>query len=281
MRQRTLRGIQFGTALSLVVLAAAIPGANASDGKVSAHYAVSFLGLPLGEGTMTSTTDGVSYTTTLNARVGGIARLFAPGHGTAVASGRVVGDRTLASSFRTEIHTRGQVETTAIGMAAGNVQSVSISPQKPPHPQATPVPDNELRGVLDPLSAGIFVTPGTGPVVAAGACNRRSRIYNGRERFDLIFSFVAVRPVEIGGYKGDAVVCSVRYEPVAGYRRDRTDHEQARQRRAEIVLVPVKGLRSLIPARISIQTGFGTGIAQATRLDLDPGLPTTRRAAAQ
>jgi hypothetical protein len=117
-------------------------------------------------------------------------------------------------------------------------------------------------------------------VTGAAACERRSRIYNGTVRFDLIYSFAETRQVDIGGYKGEAAVCRVRFEPIAGYRNDRSDLAAARRRSAEVILVPVTGTRTLVPAKITLVTGYGTGIAQATRLALNPGQPPARRASA-
>jgi hypothetical protein len=253
-------------------LALAAPSAASAQqaGQVSADYAVTFLGISIGTGTMVSTTDGRSYRTTLNARVTGMAAMFAGGTGTATASGQIAGATPVPA----------KVETTQIGMAGGNVSSVVRNPDKPAHTRATPVLPEHLRGVVDPLSAGIFVAGGTGPVTGVAACERRSRIYNGVVRFDLIYSFAETRQVDIGGYKGEAAVCRVRFEPVAGYRSDRSDIAAARRRSAEVILVPVAGTRTLIPAKITLVTGYGTGIAQATRLALNPGAPAARRASA-
>jgi hypothetical protein len=263
-------------------LALAAPSAASAQqaGQVSADYAVTFLGISIGTGTMVSTTDGRSYRTTLNARVTGMAAMFAGGTGTATASGQIAGANPVPASYAVEVRSSGKVETTQIGMAGGNVSSVVRNPDKPAHTRATPVLPEHLRGVVDPLSAGIFVAGGTGPVTGVAACERRSRIYNGVVRFDLIYSFAETRQVDIGGYKGEAAVCRVRFEPVAGYRSDRSDIAAARRRSAEVILVPVAGTRTLIPAKITLVTGYGTGIAQATRLALNPGAPAARRASA-
>ena len=269
-------------ALGLVIATPSAAFAQAS-GQVSADYAVTFLGMSIGSGTMVSTTDGTNYRTTLNARVTGMAALFAGGTGTATASGRIAGSNPVPTNYAVEVRSSGKVETTQIGMAGGNVASVVRNPDKPPHTRATPVLPEHLRGVVDPLSAGIFVAGGTGPVTGAAACERRSRIYNGVVRFDLIYSFAETRQVDIAGYKGEAAVCRVRFEPIAGYRSDRSDIASARRRSAEVVLVPVQGTRTLLPAKITLVTGYGTGIAQATRLALDPAAPATsagRRASA-
>jgi hypothetical protein len=55
--------------------------------------------------------------------------------------------------------------------------------------------------------------------------------------------------------------------------------EALRERLAQVVLVPITGLRTLMPAQISVTTAFGTGVARATRLEVDPKLPQNRRAA--
>ncbi len=268
------------TAASLAaVLAVSVLPARAQSNQVSADYAVSFLGLPIGRGTMVSTGDGRTYRTTLEAEVTGIAALFAGGTGTAVATGRLTPSAAIPSSFSIETRSGSKVETTRITLTGGNVTAIARNPDKPPHPRATPVLPEHLQGVLDPLSAGIFLAGGSGPVTGAAACDRRAPIFGGRERFDLIFSFVETRQVEIGGYKGEAAVCRVRFEPIAGYRPDRNDIQSARRRSAEVILVPVRGTRTLIPARISLSTGYGIGVAEATRLALD-GAPQGRRASA-
>ncbi len=266
--------------LALAAPFASQPAAAQTAGQVSADYAVTFLGMSIGSGTMVSTTDGRSYRTTLNARVTGMAAMFAGGTGTATASGQIAGANPVPANYSVEVRSGGKVETTQIGMAGGNVASVVRNPDKPPHTRATPVLPEHLRGVVDPLSAGIFVAGGSGPVTGAAACERRSRIYNGVVRFDLIYSFTETRQVDIGGYKGEAAVCRVRFEPVAGYRADRSDLAAARRRSAEVILVPVAGTRTLIPAKITLSTGYGTGIAEATRLALNPGQPAARRASA-
>lgn len=265
-------------ALAALLLVTAAP-ARANDGRVSADYAVSFIGIPIGTGTMVSTTDGTNYRTTLTARVTGIAALFAGGSGTAVATGRVTSAGVAPGTFNAEIRTRGKVEAVEIGMAGGQVRSVTRTPNNPLPPNLSPVTEEHLRGVLDPLSSGIFLARGDGPVTGEAACDRHARIFNGRERFDLIYSFVATRQVEIAGYKGPAAICKVRFEPIAGYRMDRPDLEQARRRSAEVTLVPIVGTRTLLPARIAVATGFGSGLAEATRLDLDAGVAVARRAA--
>lgn len=269
------------SALALAALLACVSPASAQTaGRISADYAVTFLGMQIGEGTLTATSDGRSYRTTVNARARGIAALFSGGDGTATSSGQIAGAAVVPAEFSVEIRSGGKVETTRISMAGGNVRSVERNPDKPPHTRATPVLPEHLRGVLDPLSAGLFIASGSGPVTGPGACDRRSRIYSGVVRFDLVYSFVETRQVDIAGYKGDAAVCRVRFEPVAGFRADRSDVEAARRRTAELTLVPVRGTRLLVPARVHLVTGYGTGLAEATRLALDPAAGTARRAAA-
>lgn len=260
----------------LPVLLLFLLAAPARAEDIAADYTVTFLGLSIGNGTLISRVDGRSYTATLNGRTTGIAALFSSGTGTATASGRIAGHAVVPAEFSVEIRSGGKVETTRMSLAGGTVRSVRRDPDKPPHPRATPVLPEHLTGVLDPLSAGVFIASGNGPVTGAGACDRRSRIYSGTTRFDLIYSFVETRPVEIAGYKGEAAICRVRFEPVSGFRADRSDLQSARRRSAELTLVPVSGTRFLVPARVHLVTGYGTGVAEATRLALGP---PARRAA--
>ncbi len=164
-------------AVLMACAAACTAPAYAQSSQVSADYAVSFLGLSIGRGTMVSTGDGRTYRTTLEAEVTGIAALFAGGTGTAVATGRLTPTAAVPSSFSIETRSGSKVETTRIAMTAGNVTSIERNPDKPPHPRATPVLPEHLRGVLDPLSAGIFLAGGSGPVTGAAACDRRAPVF--------------------------------------------------------------------------------------------------------
>jgi hypothetical protein len=75
------------------------------------------------------------------------------------------------------------------------------------------------------------------------------------------------RAVEARG-EGGAVVCAVRFVPVAGHDPKRyLVTYLAAHRDIEIWLVPLAGTRFLVPYRAAMPTPVGRGILQATRAD--------------
>jgi hypothetical protein len=72
--------------------------------------------------------------------------------------------------------------------------------------------------------------------------------------------------VQKPGYAGQVLVCTARYQAVAGHRPDRPGVKfMEENREMSVWLAPVEGTRALIPLRISVLTTIGTNIIEATR----------------
>ena len=91
------------------------------------------------------------------------------------------------------------------------------------------------------------------------ACERTVAIFDGHTRYNLRLAFErfgTAQPVE--GYRGQVVVCSAKFLPVAGY-----DPKHflvtylAAQHETEIWLAPLGTTRLLVPYRASISTPMG------------------------
>ena len=82
------------------------------------------------------------------------------------------------------------------------------------------------------------------------------------------------------GYQGTAVVCAVRFAPIAGHVPDRAAIKYLVQLRdIEMWLAPIAGTRVLIPHRVSIPTLFGSAILEATQFETEAqAVPPTRAA---
>jgi len=79
------------------------------------------------------------------------------------------------------------------------------------------VREQHLKGVVDPLSAIMMISRNA----SADPCDRRIPIFDGRERFDLLFSRkgdMRVTEQAPSGQPGIAHVCGVRYLPIAGHK---------------------------------------------------------------
>src|SRR5262249_33094220 len=124
-----------------------------------------------------------------------------------------------------------------------------------------------VRGVTDPLTAGLIHVAAPGDVITPEACRHTLPIFDGRQRYDLELSFKRIERVRAErGYQGPAVVCMAVYHAIAGHRAERAAVKNLEEsREMEIALAPIAGTRVLAPFRISIPTMLGPAVLQATQ----------------
>ena len=110
-------------------------------------------------------------------------------------------------------------------------------------PRHVPVTDAHRRDVIDPLTAAIVQVSGNGELLTPDVCNRRVAIFDGRMRYDLEFAFKRMDQVKADkGYRGPALVCSVKFSPVAGPMPERLAIKYlAKQSDMEVWLAPISG----------------------------------------
>lgn len=254
------------------VLLAIAAGPAWSQERVSGRYEILIGGLQVGIAGFEGRITQESYQASVSLRLSGVSRVIASGRGSAMASGRIAGGRAVPASYQLTLNTTQQNDAIRMAMSGGSIRSHSAEPERPATPDQIPVTAAHRQGVLDPLSAGFFFVPGSGPTVAAEACAKTFPVFDGRQRYDLSFSYARTEQLKVAGYDGPAVVCNARYRAIAGHRPAVTAPMEA-NRDMQIWLAPVAGTRALVPARISIRTPVGMAEIQPTRLEL--GAPTT------
>jgi hypothetical protein len=263
----TMSRIRLG--LSFAAMAAALlPGgpALAGDSKVVAQYEVTLGGMEIGKAAFVVDINASGFTTVANAKVTGIAQVVAEGNGRAGARGTLVKDRLQPGSFAlTADSDHRQLEIQFGFDKAGTVKDLQVNPAPLPRPDRIEVTDAHRRGVLDPMSATLFVVPGSGDVIGPEACNRVLPIFDGVARYDLSFAYARQEKVATKGFSGPAVVCSVTFKAIAGHRLGRKDIEYMEANKDIAVwLVQVAGSRVLVPFKISVATKVGTCLIAAT-----------------
>jgi hypothetical protein len=136
-----------------------------------------------------------------------------------------------------------------------------------------PLREHHLQGVVDPLSAIMMLSRGA----AADPCDRRIPIFDGKERFDLLFSRkgdIRVTEQSPSGQPGFAHVCRVRYLPIAGHKIDSDTKYMAANDAIEVALRPVPSANVFVPYHISIPTMAGSATIVSKRVEIvSPGKP--------
>ena len=144
----------------------------------------------------------------------------------------------------------------------------------PANPSANHVPLTEADriGAVDPMTALLVHIGGNGATAVPEACKRTVTIFDGHTRFNLRLAFERLDTVKADqGYQGPAVVCSIKFFPVAGYDPNHfLVTYLAAQHDTEIWLAPLAGSRLVVPYRALISTPMGLGILQETKFEFAP-----------
>ena len=233
---------------------------TASAGPVEARYQISVAGLVVGSAQFNGDISDRAYRATLNAQLTGLAGALTSGRGAVQVSGAMQAGRPLSNGYALSANNSQISRTIQIAMAQGNIGQVAIEPPFEPKDDRVPVLEHHRRNVADPVSALLMPVAGNGDMLSPQNCNRTIPVFDGVQRFDIIMSSAGARPLNEPqrGYVGHALVCNVRYAPIAGHRPVPATEFMTKNREMSVWLVPVEGSRTLIPWRIQVKTQLGT-----------------------
>lgn len=187
--------------------------AHAEPVKIHSDYSVSLVGFPVASASFVTVIDGASYRISGQMRTSALSDLISKTRGNASVSGKLAADRLLATSYLVTYTSGKRAHRTEIEFSNGNVKSASNTPEsKEPAAGWVPLSAEDMRTVLDPLSSLVFPA-------GSKVCPRSLPIFDGQSRVTLHLASKGVRPYRTKGFAGDAIVCSIRFEPKSGYRK--------------------------------------------------------------
>ncbi len=170
--------------------------------------------------------------------------------------GALLFDRAVPGSYKYNFRTKRKTGSVDVRFLKGNVKSVKLVPPRGPSPKIVPLKPAHLKGVFDPMSALIVLSR----VQSGNPCQRRIGIFDGKQRFDLEFSYrrrERISEARPSGQPRFAYVCRVRYRPIAGYKNNRTTREMAGNSNMEVAMRPIPSAKLLLPYRVTIPSRIG------------------------
>jgi hypothetical protein len=247
-------------------LAVAAPAA-ADTAKIGAIYDISFSGLSFAQGKLSLVVDGDAYSAKVAMRPAALARIFSSEKVDAQAAGWLRGAAVLPTRYTMQASNSEKSSSVRMDLSSGTLKSVSAEPPTKPHRDVVPIQSKHWKGVLDPVSAVVMPVRNAEDATGPAACARTLPIFDGWTRFDVPLSYQGTKTVETKSYKGTVVVCSARWVPVSGHKRNKDSVKYMQNNRAlEAWLAPVPGTTLLVPYRISVGTMRGTLVVEATDL---------------
>ncbi len=243
---------------AVVSVCAASPASTAGIRHTS-EYSVSLGILPVARMSFASEFDDRSYTINGSFRSAGIVDVIAKTSAETTVKGAMRSDRLQADSYSLVYTTKKKTQTYDVQYRNGNVVSTTVKPEPKARPDSwIPIKDADLRSVLDPLSGMIFPAD-------AKVCPNKLPIYDGESRLDLVLTSKGTEKFSTKGFKGDAIVCSIRYVPKSGYRKGRKDIEYLKTVSMEVWFAKADGANVYAPVYAYIPTRMGPLYVKATK----------------
>jgi hypothetical protein len=239
--------------------------------KITAIYRVDLGSFNLGNFKVTTTFRGEDYQMRGEGRFTVLQGLIYEWRGAMAGSGRVTSTgpepAMYAFNYSDSAKMFERLRMTFDGRA---VSAVSIVPRRRPSPRTIPVTKEQLEGVVDPMSGAFLTAKSENPNGDLNVCNQTLSVFDGRQRFDLVVKpkrATYVKRTTPAGYGGPAVVCGVKFIPIAGYHPDNPGIRlMSQSNEIEVWLIPLRGTNMYVPYRIVLPTPAGYGSALVTSI---------------
>jgi hypothetical protein len=270
----------FHVLLVAAMVIAAMPAAVRAQGKLEARYSMTLAGIPIGKGSWVVDITDSHYMAAANGGTSGLLRVFTGGMGNSAAHGTMAAGQPVSSVYTSDIVTGKKTDEIRLAVSNGVVKDAMVEPPIDSDPERVPITDEHRKGILDPMTASLLRSPGTGDPLSQEACNNRMvSIFDGRMRYDLQLVFKRMEHVKADkGYDGPALVCAVYFTPIAGFIPSRAAIRYvSKLRDLEVWLAPIAGTRVLVPFRVQGPTPIGRVVMEATEF---VSSPITTRASA-
>jgi hypothetical protein len=233
--------------------------------RVSAVYQITLNGFDIGTFRFKSNVDRTRYALDTDVEISALLGVF-HWKGVTHSTGTVVAKSAKPADFRFDYESSVRSGFVAMGFDQTGVDTISIVPTMLDPADTVPLTRDHIKSVLDPLSAIMVLTH----TDASTPCGRKVPIFDGKQRFDLDLRYARKEPVE--GLKETAIVCRVKYLPIAGYRANEETQALAATNGIEIAFRPVPSAKVMLPQRVSVPTAAGTAEIHLTKVSIQvPG----------
>lgn len=265
-KQAFMGGAVAAMLVPAAVQAAETPVKDIWPTAVSAKYKLKFNGIGVGKIAFSSKAAGKAYELTSN---GEVSLLFGAikWTGASNVAGAIEAVEPAPKSYAFDWKRNKKGGAIKLAFAGRKAVDVAVEPPPSAHHDTVPLSDQHKQGVIDPLSAIMALTT----AAKGDPCDRRVKVFDGKQRFDIVLSpkrQTVIPAGKAGGASAVGYVCRAMYEPIAGHRANADQKAYAANRDAEVVLRKLPGSEALIPHSVTVPTAWGTGTMVIDRVDV-------------
>lgn len=250
--RRRLAGVLLGGFL-------AVPGAAAlaAERQLTLDYRVYVGGFPTVDMVFDSRLAPDAYSMKLQLDARGLIEWFFTWNMTAASEGRLVGGRVVPIRASSRSNWEGSIRRIDVSFPPGGGAPVSSVDPAPQDDERDPVPEALRVGTVDIAAAIVAMMRNAG---ATGRCDYTARVFDGRRRYDLVFTHEGegqVPATDYSAYSGPALRCALRLVRIAGFRKKGTHLGWAKFDTAILWLARVFPDTRPVPVRIELETIAG------------------------
>ncbi len=247
--------------LSVSVASPAVAERQTVPAQVNALYRISFTALgKIGYFRFTSDASGQAYAQSAEAKID-TAIFDYDGKMSSSGSVAAAHARPTAYEFRYKqkaLFGKKKAKSLNVAFDPAGVSKVTWVPPEEPWKKVIPVAAAQLKNALDPLSGVLALSLGN----LAKPCEQRLPIYDGKQRFDVVFAPSG----KVADAKGD-YVCAVHLEPISGHKKGEGAASVIKGN-IEVVLRPIPKANVIIPFRVTVPTRVGTAVLTSEQVDI-------------
>ncbi|WP_176427198.1 MULTISPECIES: DUF3108 domain-containing protein [Rhodomicrobium] len=231
---------------------------------VQARYRLRYNGIEVGKVDLKLNTSGNTYSISGSGKV---SVLFGSvvWAASSTVSGTIEDGEPLPANYAFDWRNNKKRGTIRISYLDHIAAQIAVRPPTRERRDTVPLRQGD-KVALDPVSAIMMLTKAD----ARPPCDRRVGIFDGKQRYDIVFTPKRLTrlPAPRGGGSEVAYVCRITYEPISGHRANADTKEYAANRDVELVLRRIPHSQMLIPYSLSVPTPWGTGTMVTERIDI-------------
>jgi hypothetical protein len=212
-----------------------------------------FGGLKIGTGVGRLLWGGGHYEVNFNARSAGVLDWVLSINQTAESDGKLA--KTLIPAHHRNHNVDGKKQSwIELAFAQDRVRVVDAKPDPNTEKSRSPVPEDLMKGVVDPLTGALLLGQLAG---AADRCDGQVPVFDGRRRYDTVLKEAGREAYAGPAGKRESLICEFRFVRRAGYK---ADAKRWKGITGKVWLQSLADTLPLLPVRVQVETTYGTAI---------------------
>lgn len=236
--------------------------------RISLGYTLRVFAIPFGQMDYAAAFAPARYTAEMHFRTSGLAAVLWKSKIDASAEGRAGADGLLLPGIYTTQSLSRQSRQQWVRVVYGGKGGAVMTAVPSYDLSRFPVTEAQKKGAVDPLTAIASIVGGLN-APDGEPCGRALAVFDGRRRYDIVFSLVRDEPVAATERSAKPRICKAEYRHIAGIRQEVVDVSSVPAIYAEFVDIPAGTRHYTVARRIWSSFLWGAVSAKLTDARLD------------